>query len=753
MNKNFSLKIYYIAIAVILSLLFLSIFLNYYLNKSFLFNKTLNNHINYNNHLETYVDSEIEMMKSFIYFITENKKIEERFIDSDKIELFEEVNPIFNLLLKNNSITHLYFIKNDGKVFLRAHDIQKDQDQINRYTFLKAQKENNITYGCEFGTKNTFTLRLVYPWYKNGSLIGYVEIGKEIDKISNEITKQLNLDLFYLIKKEIFNSSSTNTNEIELNNEKYIVAYHTQNSNYHLDNSKHISNLNSEWIFENQKAFIKTTEILYDVSKKDLGYKVFLIDVTSEYLELKKTLFFYSFITIISSLIMIFLGYIFSNKMQKNLNSLLKKLEKEKTKATDLYIQQKSLLSLFDKGDSVLFRWNNDEEWTIDYVSKNVKKIFGYDKKEFLNNVITYEQCIHKSDLNRVKEEVKGIMGSKEIYFKHEPYRIVTKNGKTKWISDYTIINLNKKNEITHFLGYIVDITKEYKFQQNLERFIETQENIVILTDGKRLNFANKKMFKFLGFKNLEDFLENHNCICEFFIENDKFFHLGKIDASINWVDYMETLEEQNKIVQIENESKIKHIFTVSITNFDEKLKIVSFTDITQTIETQIKLEEQTIKDNLTNAYNRNYFDLKHPQIIEDSLINNLKLGIAILDIDHFKKINDTFGHDIGDYVLKELVKNIHNTIRNDDILIRWGGEEFLLLLKVTCELDLEKVLNHLRTQIESISLELVGNITCSIGGTIYKLNKPIEESIKIADVCLYKAKNNGRNQVVLDFI
>lgn len=141
MNKNFSLKIYYIAIAVILSLLFLSIFLNYYLNKSFLFNKTLNNHISYNKHLETYVDSEIEMMKSFIYFITENKKIEERFIDSDKIELFEEVNPIFNLLLKNNSITHLYFIKNDGKVFLRAHDIQKDQDQINRYTFLKAQKK------------------------------------------------------------------------------------------------------------------------------------------------------------------------------------------------------------------------------------------------------------------------------------------------------------------------------------------------------------------------------------------------------------------------------------------------------------------------------------------------------------------------------------------------------------------------------------------------------------------------------------
>lgn len=734
-----------------LFLVTLSIFFNYYLNKSLLFNKTMDNSSKYNHHFKTYINTETDMMKSFIYFIKKTKNVEENFINQKKDELYNITKPILQTLYDKNNITHFYFIKNNGEVFLRVHSFQKDKDVIDRYTFLRAKEEKEIFVGTEFGLKNNFTLRVVYPWEVDGKIIGYIELGKEIDKISDEITKELDVDIFYLIKKGIFNNNELlDLKEITLDKEKYLLAYHTANNNYHLDNSSYVLNQRDEWIFTEKQVLIKSVEKLYDVSNKDLGYKIFLIDVTMEYLELKKTMIFYASIISITTLFMIILGFVFSKRKQRELDLLLRRLEKEKLKATDLYVQQRSFLALFDKGESVLFRWKNDENWSVDYVSKNVKKIFGYTRKEFLDKDIVYENCIHEDDINRVANEVKEIKNSKKIYFKHEPYRIKTKSGKIKWVRDYTIANTNKENEIIHFLGYIVDITKEYKFQQNLEKFIETQDNIVLLTNGYKLNFGNKKLFEFFGFENLEEFLKKHTCICELFIENDKFFHLGKIENKNSWIDFIEKLDEPDRIVQMANKYGTKYIFTISITNFDTNLKILSFTDITKTIQTQLILEEQSIKDNLTNAFNRNYFDLKYQNIIDDFTKNGYKLGIAILDIDFFKKVNDSFGHDMGDYVLKEFVKIIQNSIRNEDILIRWGGEEFLLLLKINDNQSFEKVLNNIRIEIQNNIFDTVGNITCSIGGTIYINNHAIEESIKNADICLYKAKTNGRNQVIV---
>ena len=122
----------------------------------------------------------------------------------------------------------------------------------------------------------------------------------------------------------------------------------------------------------------------------------------------------------------------------------------------------------------------------------------------------------------------------------------------------------------------------------------------------------------------------------------------------------------------------------------------------------------------------------------------------SILDIDFFKKVNDTYGHDIGDRVLKQFVEIIQNSSRNDDLVIRWGGEEFLLLLKVKSIDNTTKILENIRKSIDESYFKEVKHITCSIGATIYKENEKIEDSFKRADEALYEAKNNGRNQVII---
>jgi|GEM_PF-3082928 len=144
--------------------------------------------------------------------------------------------------------------------------------------------------------------------------------------------------------------------------------------------------------------------------------------------------------------------------------------ESELKRANDLAHKltksQEVLLSLFDKGDSTLFRWKNNINWSVEYVSKSVENLMGYKEEEFLNNEIIYSKCIHPNDMQRVSNEVSNAISKKLNYFKHEPYRIITKDGIEKWILDHTTTQKDENNNIIYFIGYITDITEQVKNQQ-----------------------------------------------------------------------------------------------------------------------------------------------------------------------------------------------------------------------------------------------------------------------------------------------
>lgn len=286
---------------------------------------------------------------------------------------------------------------------------------------------------------------------------------------------------------------------------------------------------------------------------------------------------------------------------------------------------------------------------------------------------------------------------------------------------------------------------------ENLEKLINTQENIVILTDGKNLSFANQSFFNFFGYENLEQFKKDFNCINDKFVKNKQFFYIDKLNENKDWLDELNLLPIQQRIVGMIRSDFSLQVFSVTINKFDKTTFIVSFTNITQSYLCNIELQDKTIKDKLTNAYNREYFEQNYQKIIDNTLSEGYKLAVAFLDIDYFKSINDKFGHDMGDLVLIEFVKVIKKSLRNNDILIRWGGEEFILLLKIESQNDLEKILNNLREIIQEKSFQNVGKITCSFGGTIYKEFENISTTIKRADEYVYEAKRTGRNRVIIN--
>ncbi|MBY0511780.1 MAG: GGDEF domain-containing protein [Rhodospirillaceae bacterium] len=179
-------------------------------------------------------------------------------------------------------------------------------------------------------------------------------------------------------------------------------------------------------------------------------------------------------------------------------------------------------------------------------------------------------------------------------------------------------------------------------------------------------------------------------------------------------------------------------------------LTIVVVFIITDVIrELQRELMDQAITDPLTGAYNRRQMEFSLDEAIERHMRTAAQGSILLIDIDHFKRINDDFGHDAGDRVLKALVLLIKNRSRKLDRLFRMGGEEFLLFLPDTPLAAAMKQAENLRARIADGALLKQRQVTVSIGVAECRRDQNQEEWIKIADNALYKAKATGRNRVI----
>lgn len=162
------------------------------------------------------------------------------------------------------------------------------------------------------------------------------------------------------------------------------------------------------------------------------------------------------------------------------------------------------------------------------------------------------------------------------------------------------------------------------------------------------------------------------------------------------------------------------------------------------------KYKQLSAKDNLTGALNRNgLLQFIHNCFPEGHF--SAQLGLVVIDLDHFKKINDDKGHDMGDEVLRSVSSTIKNTVRQEDGFCRWGGEEFVLICPNTNERDTFIIAEKIRQTVASIEFEHEGkpfHVTASLGVGLAKPNESFEELFKRVDKALYEAKALGRNCV-----
>ena len=407
----------------------------------------------------------------------------------------------------------------------------------------------------------------------------------------------------------------------------------------------------------------------------------------------------------------------------------------------------------------------DDEKTNIDFIVKHLGGIYNF---KMASNGMVALKILEKFKIDLILLDIRmpvldGYETAKRVVanseFKHIPFIFLTAKSDTESIvygfelgaKDYITKPFNKKElqvRVKNHLKTYNLIQKLESAYSNLKKFIDSQGNIIFLTDGFHIAFANKKFFHFFGIDNLEEFALKHSDFSKDFIVSDKFFHFGKVGENLSWLDAIVKLPEYQRVVLIKDKQQKEHSFSVTINNYDEEVKIVTLNDISKTIEENQHLEDMAFHDKLTGAYNREFFDQNHMKIVES--FSPSKIAIAFLDIDYFKSVNDAYGHSVGDKVLMEFVQVIKSNLRKEDILIRWGGEEFILLFKVDSNENLQKVLEHLRKSVQEHNFAPVGEKTCSIGGTFYKAGEDILFAIGRSDDAVYRAKNTGRNRVVI---
>jgi diguanylate cyclase (GGDEF)-like protein len=166
-----------------------------------------------------------------------------------------------------------------------------------------------------------------------------------------------------------------------------------------------------------------------------------------------------------------------------------------------------------------------------------------------------------------------------------------------------------------------------------------------------------------------------------------------------------------------------------------------------------LRLEAMSVTDDLTGMYTRRYFFDRCEEYLRAARRHGLPLSLMMIDIDHFKRVNDDFGHQMGDMVLREVASLVHGALRASDICARYGGEEFVILLPYTEEGEALTLAHRL---LETVACHLfpvredVGRITISVGLSCLDMDHPVgvEALISRADGALYRAKREGRNRV-----
>jgi diguanylate cyclase (GGDEF)-like protein/PAS domain S-box-containing protein len=336
--------------------------------------------------------------------------------------------------------------------------------------------------------------------------------------------------------------------------------------------------------------------------------------------------------------------------------------------------------------------------------------------------------------------------------------------------TEFTTVVIKIATELTQNYSDIQDKDIDYKSEHSnllseYKRSVDLS-NIVSKTNPKGIiTYVNDKFCEISGYTRSELIGKPHNIVRHPAMDKNAFKELwDTIKAKKPWQGVIKNLKKNGTqyivdstvipILDIDGDIveyiAVRHDIT-ELEETKEQLRNINSlmkSKVDELYSMTTSLEEKASLDQLTGIYNRDKFEKLFTFMVEQTLNSNKDLSLIVFDIDYFKEVNDTYGHQAGDSVLQDLARLILKNIKTSDIFARWGGEEFVILLPDTTVEGAYKFAEKLRTLIKEYPFESVDKITSSFGvGQLNEYENKMTLFEKV-DKALYNAKNSGRDRV-----
>ncbi|WP_017304454.1 PAS domain-containing protein [Spirulina subsalsa] len=453
-----------------------------------------------------------------------------------------------------------------------------------------------------------------------------------------------------------------------------------------------------------------------------------------------------------------------------------------------------------------------DDLSTTLYVSPQIEQMLGYPLREWLLQPDRWYTAVHPDDRDKVAKVLKIAHNSPGTF--NREYRIFAKSGEMLWVRDRARIVTNEAGEPIFLQGMMFDITEQKTSEEELQhayahleatnRRLEIslktleQRNYEQVITSQMLEFLQACSTSLEAYPATAEFLKIlfPHCFGSILLPqpNKKileavsiFGELSPEESTINTKDCWALLRGKTHYASNNQPGLFCHHIdqnsqptaTLCIPMMVQGLALGLFylrtqdpagippeqQQLAQTVSEQIALaisnlqlretlQNQSICDPLTGLFNRRYLEQSLQQSLQAAELTQPPVSLIMIDVDHFKKFNDTYGHDAGDFVLQTLAEFLQKQVRESDIVCRYGGEEFTLILpNVSLELAYERA-ELLRQRIKKLPLNYqgknLGQLSFSAGlATFPEQGDTVQSLIRRADEALYEAKGQGRDRVI----
>lgn len=419
--------------------------------------------------------------------------------------------------------------------------------------------------------------------------------------------------------------------------------------------------------------------------------------------------------------------------------------EKFRKNSIELGMSKQAIQEIFDNVDAML--WVDDFMTGEQFVSKGFANIFGFNQNDTLHGLPIWIERIHPEDQYQMAIFYENLAAGKR---QNGEIRILSANNEEKWVEVRGTPILDQHGTVVKQAGVITDITERKEMESQL---IESEKQFRLLTEYSPLGvlvlqegtiiYINPAAINIFGAKDKNE-LTGQN-IFQFVQTNYKNEVEMRIQNLINGVEreYLDL-----KVMGLDGIMKDVEMVS-SFIHFNGEPAIMTVAkDITEQKKAQKLMYEIAYHDALTGLPNRKLFEEKMNEALKRAKVDQIELAIMFLDLDGFKAVNDTFGHDSGDLLLQKIAKRLKSCVRADDILSRFAGDEFTILLSEVTRKEAisvaERIIEVIKIPIEINEINV--QVTTSIGIAFYPDIGNKVKLIKCADKAMYMAKHSGKN-------